>query len=898
MNNNNENGLYIHRIIKIISPITCQTFKIELNGNEEEMRELLGTILEINPKSIKGLRDSFNNYYTLSSALKTPLINTDPYNYYTVVIKGYGISNGIKYIKYPSLNLPKNQTIPYERNNFENRTNFLDENDNYYNHKWKFSSKDYLKIAEELYKHDYIDKNLKKRLKKLIKENNSEVLSILENYLNSKKNYNELAKKIKPVITSSSSRSHSSESSKRSNRKSSSKSSHHSKNKKKKNGHKNENSINSNKKENMSKEERILNDIKGNFQKEQYSKLKILVKQKNNEIIKCIKKFEKDHDYNHLISKLIRLTETYKDNNYKNKESDNTDKSKSESESENNSEDSEDDKTIKKKDSSDYIKEENKSSKNINNDTKVDEEIIKKVSKKIINLMKKKRKDLYYVSKYDIEKKKLKDKKDLFKHKFKLNLEKIQENNYKIPKKNLSLIEKHYMQFLEKNIFKDLNEDDRSMYKQICEDNEETNYLSEIFEDFLEHKDINQLKTNIKNLIEEYEKMDVEEEEEKSEIKEENSQDEEEEEEFDEEEEEEGDVDGQGEEDGDEKDKESSSGNFILNKGDKDETSKLLNNNYRKNNQLSNFANNNKSDNNSDKSDDEEKKNNDKENNLGLGFVLVKPKKPVKEEEKKAQDFNYNNINNKDKENSVSTANNQNKKIALFISQIEHIKKVEEIKKPIIEAIHRNNKYIMELFEKFQKNKFILNKKSLYDVYNKIKEDPESNNNNINNNSGSDNKKISKFKSLINEMSQLSDKEKEFLVYDFSTNNNSKFIDSFKVYESQGDEEDFTENIIIQMKMRIIKELFVQFCVKNIKESGSNDILANSKKIIQILKEKELYKKEDCDIMIKNLEHNDGVFLGIFRELFSSENFNDFIESMNIALDNRKKEGKNNDNKF
>jgi hypothetical protein len=70
-----------------------------LNGKEEEMRELLGTILEINPKSIKGLRDSFNNYYTISSAVKSPLLNTDPYNYCTVIIKGVSQSNDIKYIK-------------------------------------------------------------------------------------------------------------------------------------------------------------------------------------------------------------------------------------------------------------------------------------------------------------------------------------------------------------------------------------------------------------------------------------------------------------------------------------------------------------------------------------------------------------------------------------------------------------------------------------------------------------------------------------------------------------------------------------------------------------------------------------------------------------------------------
>ena len=899
MNNNNGNNLYMHRIIKIISPITCQTFKIELNGKEDEMRELLGTILEINPKSIKGLRDSFNNYYTLSSALKNPLINTDPYNYYTVVIKGFGISNDIKYIKYPSLNIQKNQPIPYERINYENKTNFLEDNDNYYNSKsWKFSTKDFLIIADELYKRNYIDKNLKKRLKQLIKEHNMEVLSILENYLSSKKNYEELAKKIKPVISSSSSSYHNSNNSKKSK-----------KSKKRKNTQKNENSINSNKKVNLTKEESILKDIKVNFKKEQYSKLKILLNNKNKDVIKIIKKFEKDHDYNHLISKLIRLTETYKGNN-KEKNQDNTDESKSISISEKNSEDIDDDNSITKKDSSDYNKEENKSSKNKKSGIKMEEEAIKKISKKIFNIMKKRRKELYYISKYDIEKMKLKEKINIFKQKFKLNIEKmIQDNNYKIPKKNITLIEKYYIQFMEKNIFKDLNEDERSIYEQLYEEDEENKEISKIYQDFLEHKDINQLQTQIKKKIEEFDKMDVEDDEDKNFIEEENSQDEEDEEdEYEEEETEEVDENIEGQDNDNEhenKDKESSSDKYILNKGDKDkdDTVKLLNTNYRKNYQYSNFAhinNTNNSENkskdksyNNNKSDSEEKNNDEKDKNLGLNFVVIKPKKQqIKEEEKKDQDFNYNNnnfnnIDNKDKENSVST-NTQNKKLALFISQIEHIKKVEEIKKPIIEAIHKNNKYIMELFEKFQKNKFILNKKSLYDVYNKIKENPESNNN-----IGIDKKIIDKFESSINGI-EITEKEKEFLIYDFTTNKNSKFYDIYKQYENNGDEDDYIENILIAMKSKNIKELFVQFCIKNIKNSGKHNIRADSKEIINIIKEKELYNKKDCEIMLQYVEQDDDVFLGIFRELFSSGNLNEFNETMNLALASKKKEGNNN----
>ena len=115
---------YLNRIIKIISPFTFQTFKIELNGKESELRDLLATILEINPNSIKGIRDSYNNYYTLSSAVKNPHLNTNPYNYYTVVIKELNNINNdknLQQIKAPSYNynLLKNEriyTIPNENN--------------------------------------------------------------------------------------------------------------------------------------------------------------------------------------------------------------------------------------------------------------------------------------------------------------------------------------------------------------------------------------------------------------------------------------------------------------------------------------------------------------------------------------------------------------------------------------------------------------------------------------------------------------------------------------------------------------------------------------------------------------------------------------------------------------
>ena len=905
MKNNNGNTLYIHRIIKLISPITCQTFKIELNGEEDELRELLGTILEINPKSIKGLRDSFNNYYTLSSAVKNPMLNTDPYNYYTVVIKGIGHSNDIKYIKYPSLNLSNKDQISNDRfnyeKNYENKTmNFLDQDDNYYHpNLGKNKTKDFLKFSSELYKRNYIDKNLKQKLDQLIKENNIEVISILNPYLNSKKSYDELAQKIKPVISSSSQNSESKEDSKFNSSKESSHSkhkkkhkhkSHHTDKSKDKDKDKNKSNNKKDKKDNTTKEEKILNDIKLNFDKDKFSKLKELLKKKNPAIIKSIKLFEKDNDYNHLISKLNSIS--YKVDS---EEGSNGDSNES-------NEQSEDDSDMKKNDSSDYIKEESKKSKN---DTTEGKDKLKNITKKIYSALKKIRKDLFFIAKFDLDKRKPEEKKNLFKKKFKLNLNKINnENNYKIPKKNISIIENYYTDFILKKVFKNFNEDEKSIYEELYEDNDENNVIHQIYKDLIKHKDLNKMKSQLKKIIEEAEKMEIEGEEKedddnkKSDIKEENEEEEEEDYEGEEDEENEGD-----ENDDDDKKDDSSSNNFILNNNDKDATAKVLNNNYKKNYHFSNFANsNNKNseaksksknkskDNSVDKSEKEEKKNDREENNLGLNFVVIKPKKVNKEEEKKDQssieENNNNFILNKAQENSISVSN-ANKKINAFISQIEHIKKIDEIKKPLIEAIHKNNIYIMELFEKFQKNKSILNKKSLYDVFNKIKNNPEATKN-----SGENDKKFNSFKALVQNIKELDETQKEFVCSD------PQFMGAYNTYEEFQDIDDFNETIVMMLKKKVNKELFVQFCVKKKKEAGNGDIMQDSKDLIKILKQNELYNENDCNIMETYLGKDDGLFLGIFRELLKTNNLKEFMENMNLALSTKKKEGNSKDNKL
>ena len=60
----------------------------------------------------------------------------------------------------------------------------------------------------------------------------------------------------------------------------------------------------------------------------------------------------------------------------------------------------------------------------------------------------------------------------------------------------------------------------------------------------------------------------------------------------------------------------------------------------------------------------------------------------------------------------------------------------------------------MELFEKFQKNKSILNKKSLYEVFTKIKENPDS----TPVNQGGNSPKLQEFKALLQKISQLNER--------------------------------------------------------------------------------------------------------------------------------------------
>ena len=881
----NDNIYFLNRIIKVISPFTFQTFKIELNGEENELRDLLATILEINPHSIKGLRDSYNNYYTLSSAVKNPHINTNPYNYYTVVIKESNSTMSNKntsLIKSPSYNynllkneriysLPNDNSINYHNNflnntyNFYEDNNFNEENMNRNNLKYFKNSdvSEFLCFADDLYKKNYIDSNLVRKLKRLIKENNEEVLTLMSPFINLKshKSYDEFTKRIMPVISS---RSPIFENEDESNENSSSSSD---------NGKNNKNK----KKEKVSKEEKILEDVKLNFPKEKFSKLKNLLKKKNKKIIKIIKNYEKNKDYNPLISKLTKLLNELEENDEF---------------SSDNKDDSEEGKNKKSK----------KKNKNKN---KINEKDIKKLTKNIINSLKDKGIDLYYISKFDLQRLNDEEKIALYSKKFKLPIDSIINNgNGKIPKKNINTIKNYYQDFIAKKIKKNFDENENIIYESLLEQEEENNIIIKCYKDLLKHKNINELKNQIKEIIKEtvegIEEEEGEEEEDDEEQEQENNQgknlikEENEEEEDDEEEEEEG------EEEEDEKDNEEdennssekSSENIIILKDDnKDRGTNLLNNNYRKINNY-NYNNNNSSNNKNDNNDkDKNNKNEDDQKNLGLGFVVVKQKNNNKKDDSKNNELKLNLNESKQNESSISTTN-QNKKLNQFIQQIEHLKKIDDIKKPIIEAINNNNRYIMDLFQKFQKNKFNLNPKSLYAVYKQIKENPDTNS------------KDSIFKSLIKEVPNINENIQEFLCNEFTKNKNSELETYYTLYDASKEKDEFIESIEMFMKKPATKKLLTKFSLNKIKtevapnlfkKNDNNDnLIEKSKEFTKILLKYNLFNEKEFNIIMNSLENDDNVFSATFQLLFNDQDLDEFYETITIALENQinKKENK------
>ena len=498
-NNETEN-----KLINIFYPITGMSFKIELNGNESSLRELLGTILEIHPSSIKGIKDSYNNYYTLSSALKSRNINTDPNNFYTIItennfntkeydIRKYSLNNN-NYISnkdpYTNANMfyfnnryINDDNLFFQNNRINNiqniqnfgisnvRNNFLGNNlfKNY-------NIKDYYYLINILYKNNYIDNKNYYKLKKYIDINNQDVLQIMKPFIEYDDNYDKLINNLFPILNL-------------------------------------DLTINDEFKYNKNlsghdKYKSILNNLKEYFTSDNIKELNYLLLMENIDIIKIFKIYNETRNKKILINSLYDLLKKCSKLNIRSKSNNGMKKIVKERKSK-----SHNYKFSKK--SNNYLK--NKSNKKINN------ELLNNITNKIIEYGKQFTKDIYYLMKQELKNSSEDEKKTLFTSKFKINLDNIEDNDFSLDSSTKKNIKNYYNKYIQINIYKFLDEEEKKIYNNIIEEKDSQEYqeLMDLYSDMVKNTKFKNKMELLRNKIINYLKQFIEQNEEDSEDKQE-----------------------------------------------------------------------------------------------------------------------------------------------------------------------------------------------------------------------------------------------------------------------------------------------------------------------------------------------------------------------------------------
>ena len=489
-----------NKMIKIISQYSGESFNIELKGSEGSLKELLGTILNISPNEIKGIRDTYNNYYTLSSALKSKNINEYPNNYFSIITNNGINNNNNAFSDINAYNINKSHN--YINNNLFNNmylkpNHYINNSDIYYNnirinniqnygyrnqkiHQYgnyfkQYNKEAYYNLINYLYKYKYIKKHNYYKLRKCIEVNNADVLEILKPYIEFDNNYKKLINDLFPILNL-------------------------------------DLSINGNLKSKYQSENilylDLLNSLKDNFTSENMKKLNYLLLIENMSIIQLFERYDKIRNKNDLIDGLYSLIKKVSkvDLNKSNGIMGNILKERK-----------------SKSHNYKYIqKNDNTSDNNIrsikhsnNKKKKYNIELLQKITEKIIKYGKDFSEDIYYLIKYELSNISIEDKVDLFKSKFNIDIEK-QDNIKKLSESNKKKIKEYYTKYIDKNIYKFLDSEENELYLNIIQtpDSQEYDDIMKMYNDLikddkmknkmelLRNKIINYLK-DLKPLIEE-----------------------------------------------------------------------------------------------------------------------------------------------------------------------------------------------------------------------------------------------------------------------------------------------------------------------------------------------------------------------------------------------------------
>ena len=559
------NSFFNNRLIKLISPISDDVFTLELGGNENELRDLIATILNISPSSVKGIRDSYGNYYTLSSAINNNHLTSDYSSFYFIVLKDSSPNSKISTSSSQITNIYNNYSDSSPKGKKENSliNNKKDPNE---------------QIAFKLFNAKLIDENKFNVLRQLIIEQNDEILELFKLYINHGKDLKKLAIQINPILDDIY------ESDENSQKK---------------------NSINYN---------NYIDSIKDLINKNDLIIVNKLMQENNEQIYEALDDFSINNNKEKLLTNLNTIINVYRERIEKVKQ---------------------------------------------NSSIKKEEKIIKKVEKIQKKLLKKNfisdlSEDIISLLKYDLSSLIPKQKIELFNNSFHI------KDSSSINSETKEYIKEYYSNKLHTKLFKNFNENELEVYDQLIEENNE--YIINIYKEFEKKKNIDELISEIRKIIDKYiQEKEQEEEEEESEEESENESSE-------------------NENDSSDFDDDNSDNSSSKKSSNKPSDGKKNDNNMFKLNLINN-TNENKNKSSFKKNDDDD---NDKKIESKISNIVIP---------------------------GVSQ-----KKINEFIKVINGMAFNEDEKNNILNLLSTNNDKIMQIFNKFQKNKLSLTKKILLNL--------------------------------------------------------------------------------------------------------------------------------------------------------------------------------------
>ena len=354
----------------------------------------------------------------------------------------------------------------------------------------QYNIKDYYNLINFLYMNNYINRKNYYKLKKYIEIHNQDVIEIMKPFIEFDNNYNKLINNLFPILNLDLSIN-------------------------------DEFSMKNNSLGQFDAYKEILNNLKEYFTNENMKELNYLLLMENIDVIKIFKSYYKTRNKKNLIKDLFNLLKRIP-NIIRSKSRFNGSK----------------DKVIKqrKSKSQNYIKVSHKANNYLNNlqnkkDKKENKELLNEYNNIILKYGKQFRKDMYHLMKYELKNMTDEDKKKLFSSKFKIDLN---QNKPELNNTNKKHIKNYYNKYLNTNIYKFLDEDEKKIYENIIQETNSQEYeeLLEIYDDLLKNSKsknkIELLRNKIINYIKELLKQIEEEEmneEEKEESKDSKSED-------------------------------------------------------------------------------------------------------------------------------------------------------------------------------------------------------------------------------------------------------------------------------------------------------------------------------------------------------------------------------------